>query len=138
VHPSCQTLGVVKNQLCNSEPPSRLRGLGFNTPHFSARADSKLASVIWKATVLRVALQNSRSSARAEARARTNVGLSVGLQPSPRSKPSAARRKAIALPLGLQLELGMRTYRPSNATPNPSIEGMPKRLRLLCTPHVKR
>jgi hypothetical protein len=24
------------------------------------------------------------------------------------------------------------------ATPNPSIEGMPKRLRLLCTPHVKR
>ena len=24
------------------------------------------------------------------------------------------------------------------ATPNPFIEGMPKRLRLLCTPHVKR
>jgi SAM-dependent methyltransferase len=24
------------------------------------------------------------------------------------------------------------------AAPNPSIEGMPKRLRLLCTPHVKR
>jgi hypothetical protein len=23
-------------------------------------------------------------------------------------------------------------------TPNPSIEEMPKRLRLLCTPHVKR
>ena len=22
--------------------------------------------------------------------------------------------------------------------PNPSIEGMPKRLRLLCTPHIKR
>jgi hypothetical protein len=27
---------------------------------------------------------------------------------------------------------------PTPATPNPSIEGMPKRLRLLCTPHVKR
>jgi hypothetical protein len=27
-------------------------------------------------------------------------------------------------------------WRPSR--PNPSIEGMPKRLRLLCTPHVKR
>jgi hypothetical protein len=26
----------------------------------------------------------------------------------------------------------------AKATPNPSIEGMPKRLRLLCTPHVKR
>jgi hypothetical protein len=25
-----------------------------------------------------------------------------------------------------------------SSTPNPSIEGMPKRLRLLCTPHVKR
>ena len=30
------------------------------------------------------------------------------------------------------------TVAPSPATPNPSIEGMPKRLRLLCTPHVKR
>jgi hypothetical protein len=28
--------------------------------------------------------------------------------------------------------------RVQSATPNPSIEGMPKRLRLLCTPHVKR
>ena len=28
--------------------------------------------------------------------------------------------------------------RMSQQTPNPSIEGMPKRLRLLCTPHVKR
>ena len=26
----------------------------------------------------------------------------------------------------------------AGATPNPSIEGMPKRLRLLVTPHVKR
>ena len=26
----------------------------------------------------------------------------------------------------------------ATARPNPSIEGMPKRLRLLCTPHVKR
>jgi hypothetical protein len=26
----------------------------------------------------------------------------------------------------------------SRVQPNPSIEGMPKRLRLLCTPHVKR
>jgi hypothetical protein len=26
----------------------------------------------------------------------------------------------------------------SEKTPNPSIDGMPKRLRLLCTPHVKR
>jgi hypothetical protein len=28
--------------------------------------------------------------------------------------------------------------RPHEVRPNPSIEGMPKRLRLLCTPHVKR
>ena len=27
---------------------------------------------------------------------------------------------------------------PITVAPNPSIEGMPKRLRLLCTPHVKR
>jgi hypothetical protein len=30
------------------------------------------------------------------------------------------------------------TFRSCASTPNPSIEGMPKRLRLLCTPHVKR
>ena len=124
--------------MCNSEPPSRLRGLGFNKPHFSARANSKLASVIWKAKVLRIALQNNKSSARAEARARTNVGQSVRLQPSPRNKPAAARRKAVALPPGLQLELGMRTYRPSNATPNPSVEGTAKRLRLSSAPHLER
>ena len=31
-----------------------------------------------------------------------------------------------------------RVVRPGHETPNPSIEGMPKRLRLLVTPHVKR
>ena len=33
-------------------------------------------------------------------------------------------------------ELGLKSMK--SVTPNPSIEGMPKRLRLLCTPHVKR
>ena len=32
----------------------------------------------------------------------------------------------------------IRLVHVGNLTPNPSIEGMPKRLRLLCTPHVKR
>jgi hypothetical protein len=32
----------------------------------------------------------------------------------------------------------LRMPRSSTVAPNPSIEGMPKRLRLLCTPHVKR
>jgi hypothetical protein len=31
-----------------------------------------------------------------------------------------------------------QNLRNSKMRPNPSIEGMPKRLRLLCTPHVKR
>ncbi len=31
-----------------------------------------------------------------------------------------------------------RACEPISATPNPSIEGMPKRLRLSVTPHVKR
>jgi hypothetical protein len=32
----------------------------------------------------------------------------------------------------------LRSVAAQRVTPNPSIEGMPKRLRLLCTPHVKR
>jgi hypothetical protein len=35
------------------------------------------------------------------------------------------------------LPYSMRHYS-QKVRPNPSIEGMPKRLRLLCTPHVKR
>ena len=33
---------------------------------------------------------------------------------------------------GIQVVLG------ATETPNPSIEGTPKRLRFLCTPHVER
>jgi hypothetical protein len=41
-------------------------------------------------------------------------------------------------PLVLSEHLLQRLLAASTVTPNPSIEGMPKRLRLLCTPHVKR
>ena len=136
--PSCRTLGVVKNQLWNSEPPSRLRVLGFKMPYFSARASSKLASVTWKATALRIALKECKSSARAEARARTNVGQSVRPQLSRARMPITARKASVALPRGLQLKSGMQRLISAIATSNPSIEGMPKRLRLSVTPHVKR
>ena len=59
MHPSCQTLGVVKNQMRNSEPQSWLQAIGFNTPHMNARASTKLASQIWKAVVLRIASKNT-------------------------------------------------------------------------------
>jgi hypothetical protein len=39
--------------------------------------------------------------------------------------------------VGVEVQEGM-LVQSNPATPNPSIEGMPKRLRLLCTPHVKR
>jgi hypothetical protein len=123
--------------MCHAEQTSRSRVLGVHTPHTSARANSKLASVTWKSSALRRALQQYKSSARAEARARTNVGQSVEPQPNRESTSGATRMASFALPRGLQLELGARTSA-SVATPNPSIEGMPKRLRLLVTPHVKR
>jgi hypothetical protein len=43
--------------------------------------------------------------------------------------------------LGVLVAFNRRLMQPAllrEQTPNPSIEGMPKRLRLLCTPHVKR
>ena len=49
---------------------------------------------------------------------------SCGFNRSPRPNPGGSvMRVRVAAP---------------GPTPNPSIEGMPKRLRLLCTPHVKR
>ena len=124
--------------MCSSEPQSRLQAIVFNTPHMNARANLKLESVNWKATTLRLALKEYKSSARAEARARTNVAQSVEPQPYRARMPVATRKAPVALPYGLRLELGMQLSGSSTATPNPSIEGMPKRLRLLCTPHVKR
>jgi len=113
-------LGVVSNQMCNSEPQPRLQAIRFNTPHMNARAYTKLASQPWKAVVLRVALQECKSSARAEARARTNVAQSVRPQPIRSRKAVAAREASVALPLGLRLESGMQSSVSSTATPNPS------------------
>jgi hypothetical protein len=103
----------------------------------NARANLELVSGTWKATALRLALQISKSSARAEARARTNVGQSVRPQPYRARMTAATRKASVALPRGLRLELGMRASVPT-ATPNPSVEGMAKRLRLLSTPHLER
>ena len=121
-----------------SEPVSRYRAVAFITPHLSVRANPKQRFQARKAVVLRPVREECKFSARAEARARTNVGQSVGPQPYRARMVGATRKTSVALPRVLRLELGMRLLGSSTPTPNPSIEGMPKRLRLLCTPHVKR
>ena len=138
MHPSCQTLGVVNNHMCWSQPKSRMQAIEFITPHMNARANLEVVSGMWKATAIRLALKECKSSARAEARARTNVGQSVGPQAYRVGSFVTSRKASISLPRGLRLELGAHSPGSSTATPNPSIEGMPKRLRLLVTPHVKR
>ena len=104
----------------------------------NARADLELVSGIWKATALRLALKECKSSARAEARVRTNVAQSVGPQPYRARMLVAGRKSSVGLPLGLRLELGMQTLVSETATPNPSVEGTAKRLRLLSAPHLER
>jgi hypothetical protein len=72
-------------------------------------------------------------SARAEARSNSNVDQGhAGSVAFYRLRFTAVPRRATA-----GYDAGT-VAPPSTATPNPSIEGMPKRLRLLCTPHVKR
>ena len=71
-------------------------------------------------------------SARAEARSNANVGQGhTGLVAFCRL------RFVAAMPQSNTAGYHASTVAPA-PTPNPSIEGMPKRLRLLCTPHVKR
>jgi len=75
---------------------------------------------------------NDYVSARAEARSNSNVGQAhAGFVAFYRSRFVSAPRHAAA---GYHASTGAL----SPATPNPSIEGMPKRLRLSVTPHVKR
>jgi hypothetical protein len=104
----------------------------------NARANSELVSGTWKATALRVALNECKSTARAEARARTNVAQSVGPQPYRARMPVAGRKSPVGLPLRLRLELGMQTLVSETATPNPSVEGTAKGLRPSSAPHLER
>jgi hypothetical protein len=71
-------------------------------------------------------------SARAEARSNSNVGQSHA------GAVAFCRFPFVAVPLLAAAGYHAGTVAFPPATPNPSIEGMHKRLRLLCTPHVKR
>ena len=90
--------------------------------------------------------RNDYVSARAEARSNSNVGQShTGSVRSFTVSPdehgqriedeNASLSRLRSVPVG-RVESRMAAAHP--ATPNPSIEGMPKRLRLSVTPHVKR
>jgi hypothetical protein len=71
-------------------------------------------------------------SARADARSNSNVGQG-------HTRPVAFHQlRHGAVPWRATAGYHSNTVALTPATPNPSIEGMPKRLRLLFTPHVKR
>ena len=122
--------------MCESEPRSRYPAIESRDPSTSARASRPQGFGTWKEVVLRPELQECKSSARAEARARTNVGQSVGPQPYRTRKALVSRKASVPLPRRLRLKSGMQRRVSSTATPNPSIEGTHKRLRLLRPPHV--
>ncbi len=71
-------------------------------------------------------------SARAEARSNSNVGQGHA------GSVAFYRLRLVAAPRRTNAGYRAGTVALSPATPNPSIEGMPKRLRLSVTPHVKR
>jgi hypothetical protein len=71
-------------------------------------------------------------SARAEARSNSNVGQGHA------GAVALHRLRFVVAPWRAGAGYHAGTVASSPAAPNPSIEGMPKRLRLLVTPHVKR
>jgi hypothetical protein len=76
--------------------------------------------------------RNVYVSARADARSNSNVGQG-------HTRPVAFHRlRNLAVPWRATTGYHSNMVVLIPATPNPSIEGMPKRLRLLRTPHVKR
>ena len=138
MHPSCQTLGVV-NALSGEVNPSRTSVAGAKGPEFAIPLVLGRSFSARTVVVLRAKLKECEVSARAEARSRANVGQSVGPQPPRVGTVRGSRKGSVAVQSGLRLQCSMyQSLSSQGATPNPSIEGMHKRLRLLCTPHVKR
>lgn len=128
-----------ENTQCTS--PNHSRGVESLSSSLRISAPAPIrskGSTLGSVAMLRPVRSERNSSARAEARARTNVGQSVGPQPHRARKALATRETSVACPRGLRLKSGMQPSGSSTATPNPSIEGTHKRLRLLWSPHVKR
>ena len=68
------------------------------------------------------------------------MGVSNGYE-NPESSGTKLLTRLLLKGLSLELPIGFmreEVVAAARVTANPSIEGMPKRLRLLCTPHVKR
>ena len=158
MHPSCQTLGGKEMSCASSRSPeyrshsfqsgpvgrceytnaaigggwrhlrnstSELRGnlVGFKSPPAPSKCFLSLASSPHFSIGAKVA----------ECRFKTFLAswpwlVAIASCSSSAAAPEWLQTRRKVMPLGLLQPL----------PPNPSIEGMPKRLRLLCTPHVKR
>jgi len=108
-----------------------------NSTYTTRRVNSDQAFHLGIATALRAA-HECKVGARAEARSGTNVSQSVGPQPLRVRTVCAVRESSAAPPSRLRLKSDMHSLGAPTLTPNPSIEGTHKRLRLLRPPHVKR
>jgi hypothetical protein len=82
-----------------------------------------------------VAAHNAKCGSPRACQSRTGSGTLRLMKPQVnwQSDTKVSRLSCISVWLGHE-----RKSSNSTTPPNPSIEGMPKRLRLLCTPHVKR
>ena len=147
MHPSCQTLGVESSMASRiSTSAANVATEGRNclrSGQFQCRAWFCLVQARARLFLLSMSgglfprrhhcRRSDYVSARAEARANENVGQG-------HAGSAAFRRLGLVAAMLRLATVGYHasTVAPTPATPNPSIEGMPKRLRLLCTPHVKR
>ena len=145
MHPSCQTLGVVitaSKQKCHAaevfpclhgsgcffakEPLAKARGAVCRLP-------SRCRIGLGSGTLPLVKQMHSNALAVRESISSPSVELVItgGVSKQVKTKTS------IVLSVSGGAVAG-KMAAPQTTTPNPSIEGMPKRLRLLVTPHVKR
>ena len=111
----CAKGSVAKERNCISPLPSRCRiGLWFSTlPLANSRSETAIARGGLLPSSLVAPVNTGGQSKQMQATV-----------PPFRSVPVSSETNTMAAA--------------HTATPNPSIEGIPKRLRLLCTPHVKR
>ena len=131
-------LGVMK-ALSSEVNPRRKAGAITKRSEIAISPLLRRSLQVCTTAVLRAKPQECKVSARADARSRVNASQSVGPQPHRVCTDHGSRKSSVAVQGGLRLQWRMyQSLSSQGLTPNPSIEGTHKRLRLLRPPHVKR
>jgi hypothetical protein len=145
VHPSCQTLGVtiaLGKKKCQAGEDFAISHRSGGSLRQGATGENTKRCLSCAKSVSRRSLFRHTAAGEVNALhcsgvARIKVSPSVELVRTGGVSKQMKTKTPTCISVSGRAVAG-KVAANQTTTPNPSIEGMPKRLRLLCTPHVKR